>query len=817
VAVRYRVRGRLGARRILGPVTTGAFVGLEGPPGEQGPQGVPGAPGANGNSSFTHYAYANSADGSIDFTIGAPGERAFEGVYVDQVEADSTNPASYAWREYKGPPFGMAGTNVSIAGNQVIKVPSAAYEWNSQAYSTVGYKNGCRTAFRIGNDQRVMAGLNQDPTADSSYNSLDYAWYVNETEVKIYRSGSEIPGFVIPNYIGQGTFEVVYDGRYVRFLYLGVERHKEDIGPGYQFYFDSSIATVQGRIADVEFGAFPQQRSGNVTLLTQTSANTEVLGGSARNTVNLGWGAGLVYSQEQYARGASVSWTYPAGPNSNMMAGLEEVPTGDKGNSYESVTFAIFRRDDGVTAAYVQGAQLPFAGPTVDMNQPTRCRVQFDGKKYVRFYINDVEFANYEWYGSVNPLRFRAAMASLGARVEDVTLTGSGKDGDKGEKGDPGADGLQGPQGIQGPAGSNGQTSYVHFAYADSADGTVNFTTGAAAGRTYIGVYSDFTAADSNSPGAYTWSLIKGAQGDQGTPGPAGSNGQPSYVHIAYANSANGQTDFHLSDPTGRTYIGVYTDGTPADSGDPAAYTWSLIKGADGQDGFTISPPSTAWSIATTQNGVPKSGQLPRSVTLKVLRGSADITGSCIFALANTTGFSGSMSGATFTATGLSVDSAKASVVVTYQGVQIGTVEITLDKQPEGAAAQQFKQSFNALGNTATYAFTQQIDVTVPAGSTLSADATASYSTTSTTYKPQLKLTYQNLTDGGAELDFEGNNPASGETAYVSEPAGVFGPSGSLPTGHTSSKTYRVKLYSRRETGAGSSTNVSGNLYVRTS
>jgi hypothetical protein len=144
---------------------------------------------------------------------------------------------------------------------------------------------------------------------------------------------------------------------------------------------------------------------------------------------------------------------------------------------------------------------------------------------------------------------------------------------------------VAGEQGVPGPPGANGQTSYVHFAYANAADGSVDFTTGDAGGRFYVGVYVDFSPADSDDPAAYTWSLQRGANGANGIPGPPGANGLPSYVHIAYANSANGQADFHVSDPTGRTYIGVYSDQTLADSNDPAAYTWSLIKGADGVPG----------------------------------------------------------------------------------------------------------------------------------------------------------------------------------------------------------------------------------------
>ena len=64
--------------------------------------------------------------------------------------------------------------------------------------------------------------------------------------------------------------------------------------------------------------------------------------------------------------------------------------------------------------------------------------------------------------------------------------------------------------GEDGENGTNGLTGYVHTAWANSADGTTDFSTTVSAGKTYLGVYTDNTAADSTSPSAYSWSLIKG-------------------------------------------------------------------------------------------------------------------------------------------------------------------------------------------------------------------------------------------------------------------------------------------------------------------
>lgn len=77
-----------------------------------------------------------------------------------------------------------------------------------------------------------------------------------------------------------------------------------------------------------------------------------------------------------------------------------------------------------------------------------------------------------------------------------------------------------------------------------------------------------------------------GAPGTQGTPGKPGADGKTSYLHIAYATNSTGTAGFDVSNATGKTYIGQYTDFTSDDSTDPSNYTWSLIKGDKGDQGI---------------------------------------------------------------------------------------------------------------------------------------------------------------------------------------------------------------------------------------
>ena len=149
-----------------------------------------------------------------------------------------------------------------------------------------------------------------------------------------------------------------------------------------------------------------------------------------------------------------------------------------------------------------------------------------------------------------------------------------------------GVDGKDGANGIPGKDGKDGKTQYTHLAYANSADGTKDFSV-SDGNREYIGMYVDFVEADSTDPTKYTWSLIKGANGAQGVPGTPGVNGKTPYFHIAYANSADGRTGFSVDDSVNKLYIGQYTDYTPDDSTDPTKYSWTKIKGEQGTAGRT--------------------------------------------------------------------------------------------------------------------------------------------------------------------------------------------------------------------------------------
>lgn len=171
---------------------------------------------------------------------------------------------------------------------------------------------------------------------------------------------------------------------------------------------------------------------------------------------------------------------------------------------------------------------------------------------------------------------------------------------------------FKGDQGVQGPKGESGKPSYTWMKYASMPNGedmsdspdTVPWidTDGNTICDTvgnpiylepeyvaYIGIANNKeTPTESDDPADYTWTRYKGADGENGSDGKDGvdgKDGKTSYTHIAYANSADGKTDFSVSD-SNREYIGMYADFTEQDSTNPDDYAWTLVKGANGSQGI---------------------------------------------------------------------------------------------------------------------------------------------------------------------------------------------------------------------------------------
>lgn len=116
--------------------------GLQGLQGSRGEQGLPGRNGADGKTQYTHIAYSNSSDGHKDFSVSVS-DRAYIGMYVDFIQADSSNPADYAWTLVKGSDGanGVAGKAGADGRTPYLHIAYATSNNGSQGFSTTDSTN----------------------------------------------------------------------------------------------------------------------------------------------------------------------------------------------------------------------------------------------------------------------------------------------------------------------------------------------------------------------------------------------------------------------------------------------------------------------------------------------------------------------------------------------------------------------------------------------------------------------------------------------------------------------------------------------------
>lgn len=145
-----------------------------------------------------------------------------------------------------------------------------------------------------------------------------------------------------------------------------------------------------------------------------------------------------------------------------------------------------------------------------------------------------------------------------------------------GEKGQDGRDG------VDGVTGADGVSTYFYVRYSANSNGNPMTTTPQADSK-YMGVCSTIATTPPTDFLAYTWTLIKGADGQNGQAGANGADGRTSYLHIKYSNDGGKTFTGNGGEDLG-TWIGTYVDFTSTDSSNVSAYSWSKFVGDDGTD-----------------------------------------------------------------------------------------------------------------------------------------------------------------------------------------------------------------------------------------
>ena len=421
--------------------------------GKDGADGTPGLDGKDGEDSFVHFAYSQSADGSVNFNVCEYEGATYIGVYTDNIKADSADYRKYAWSKFKGDD-GKDGDSIYITSTEVVYIPSdngitppqanslatsdgknivdsngneiATNKWLSSipyviegsylwTRTTVNYSDGNSTVTYSVSRQGIDGtdgkdGINGRDGRDgsSNYVHIKYSAYPNPTDDQI----SEIPS----DYIGNCVNDVIKDpdsaSSYVWSKFAG--KDGEDGIPGKNGYVHFAYAMS----ADGKEGFSKSEFTGAIYI--------------------------GVYSDNTQA---------------------------DSGN-YKDYTWSKIKGDDGKTP--VKGVDY------------------FDGTSsylWIRYSANSdgsgmttTPSANTKYIGTATTTTNTAPTAISNYKWSKYV----------GENGVPGENG------------------YIHIAYADSSDGKTGFDTVNGTNKKYIGQYTDNIETDSKNPTDYTWSKIKG-------------------------------------------------------------------------------------------------------------------------------------------------------------------------------------------------------------------------------------------------------------------------------------------------------------------
>lgn len=566
--------------------------GEKGDPGKNGEQGLPGKDGINGKTSYTHIAYANSADGMTDFSVSDP-NREYIGIYVDFVETDSANPSDYLWSKIKG-----------ADGSQGI--PGKAGADGKTPYLHIAYANsadGNNGFSTTDSTNKIYIGQYTDYTQNDSTDPSKYSWsrikgdkgdqgipgpagsdgkttyfHIKYSDVSNPTSSSQItdiPSTYIGTYVDFTETDSSDPKKYTWSRFQGAQGTKGDQGipgtngsDGKTSYLHIAYSnSADGKTGFSVSDSTGKQYIGQYVDFVQTDSTdpsdynwTKIKGEDGKDGVSF-------YTWIKYA--------------DTPTSGMSDSPDGKK---YMGIAYN--KESPEESTKYSDYAWSLIIGQGIQGNPGEDGKTLYTWVKYAdnaqgSGMSNDPTGKNY-----------------IGLAYNKETATESNNPGDYTWYL------FRGPQGIP---GEDGKSSYIHIRYSTVSNPTSSSQISTVPNK-YIGIQVSQSSAASTNPADYTWSKFTGDPGATGATGPAGENGKTPYIHFAYANSADGRTDFSTTTSTGRSYMGQYADYTETDSTDPSKYSWIKVKGENGADGEDGKP--TGITVSATEPQNPYTGML---------------------------------------------------------------------------------------------------------------------------------------------------------------------------------------------------------------
>ena len=244
-------------------------VGPNGPTGNQGARGVQGNAGPVGDTGVQGVQGNQGTQGAIGYIgyKGVQGHRGVQGASRTGHQGFRGNQGIIGSKGFQGA-YGGAHFALSTSGTQIIVTETGGNDrysiekrsgsngWNEHAYSPnsqgAGYPVTITFTAQETNSAKMM-GLNSDPLANTSYNTIDYAFYpYNGGGVHIYENGSAV-AYNVGSYDSATVFAITYTDTFIKYYMDGVLKRSVPTYTGRSFHVDSSIHDVWGGFDDIKF------------------------------------------------------------------------------------------------------------------------------------------------------------------------------------------------------------------------------------------------------------------------------------------------------------------------------------------------------------------------------------------------------------------------------------------------------------------------------------------------------------------------------------------------------------------------------------
>jgi hypothetical protein len=136
---------------------------------------------------------------------------------------------------------------------EISKSPTSAAGWDGHAYTREFFTTSALASAKSVNlTDQAMFGLNVDPATNTSFTSLDFAWYLDAGTCRIYENGTLISSH--GTYTPRTDLTITFNGNEVQYWKDGVQQRVVARTVGLPLYFDCSIFTANGTLTEVTFG-----------------------------------------------------------------------------------------------------------------------------------------------------------------------------------------------------------------------------------------------------------------------------------------------------------------------------------------------------------------------------------------------------------------------------------------------------------------------------------------------------------------------------------------------------------------------------------